>query len=161
MSVKSWGKHIVEMVVLALIAWTTLFFIEWTSVPAYFANVTGQSYNEISVLVFQIIFSVFGVYYFFIANLLKGFKVLSSNIIQGLFSIYGIIVSIRSLSFIWDTRADIRNQFDAIPFPIEPDMVSRNIKLQVLGNSENMLYAFLGITIIALLTATIHLSKKS
>jgi hypothetical protein len=161
MTIKKWAIYFLQILAIIIVAWLCHKVISGSTFPSYFEEITNKPFEDFSNLFLRVFIAVLGVYYFFLLNIIARFKNLLANIIQIVFCIIGIIVSIESLSFIWDTRSEIRNAFNTIPFPTEPDVVSRNIKISVLNSNENMFYAFLGIVIIALLTATINLSKKS
>ena len=161
MTIKKWASYLIEILAIIVVAWLCQKVISNSSFPNYFQEITGKPFEAFSGLFLRVFIAVLGVYFFFLMNIITKFKNIIGNFIQIGFCVFGIIVSLESLSFIWDTRSEIRNTFMTIPFPTEPDVVSRNIKLSVLSSNENMFYAFLGIVIIALLSATINLSKKS
>lgn len=108
-----------------------------------------------------LIIGLLGSYWYLFKNVWIGFK---SKTVIYIFICFCVLTIGSSLFIVnWGLKLPeaINAKFAEIPFPTEPDIVQKNIKMSIIKHASYMLFSFIGMGILGILFGFLNLKKTN
>lgn len=126
------------VVVLVLIAIGLLInvYVSDSDISNTFQKLSTYSYDDKALTFNLLIIGTIGCYYYLISSAFSNFKNIFKLFLLLAFGLMTLFSSLNLMVIIGEITDVITSDFNSIPFPTEPDIVQKNVRLNVLNSMD-------------------------